>query len=683
MSANFYRDFEQAHRGGRNNIATRLSVYQPLVNWLALQGSNTPAALDLGCGRGEWLELLQHGGWAVTGVDTDAAMLEEAKLAGVADVHVNDALIYLGQCQAETFDLVSLFHVAEHVPHPYLVELLQEAKRVLKPRGMLLLETPNPENLAVGAHHFYLDPTHARPIPMGLALFCAQHCGMAESHILRMNASVYNVNAVKPTLFDVLEHSSPDYAMLSFKSSLESFNNKNGLFEILGRLNGPNLRDLCLAYDKNNSHEMQALRAELKDLKEQVAQFAQNSLLQRLFQRGKKKAPSNTVKTRRLFLDVSLSLAKEHVTGIERVSIGYLRSLAEHAHEFDFQLVPVALEQDGYGQWHYMNANSKELISFVPTDLLWCLDYYPVAAAQAAAQHLFQRLKQQGVKFTFLLHDLLPIEMPGAFPTQAYETHKNWLHVLVAYADLVVCVSSDVKQKLQAYCAQNGLPCPRAERIYSGYDFAKPAAATTPPQGQLEKILGAGVPFVLSVGTVEPRKGFQFAIKAFNALWHQGVKVNWVLVGKEGWAQLAASPEHAHECAPVREIVTELRNHPQLGERLFWLSNCSDETLATLYQRAAALLNPSLGEGYGLPLAEAMARNTPLIVSNIAVFKEVAGENAVYFEPGNSTAIAAAISQAAENQFTFPELKNSQVQPGFNDWSESAKTALKFLKSIV
>jgi glycosyltransferase involved in cell wall biosynthesis len=137
-------------------------------------------------------------------------------------------------------------------------------------------------------------------------------------------------------------------------------------------------------------------------------------------------------------------------------------------------------------------------------------------------------------------------------------------------------------------------------------------------------------PSFLTVGTVEPRKGQAQALAAFEQLWAAGVDANLVIVGKHGWM--------------VDELAARLNAHPENGKRLFWLAGVSDEMLLKLYAGSSALLAPSEGEGFGLPLIEAAQHDIPIIARSLPVFREVAGEHAYYFEGKDPADLAQAVT---------------------------------------
>ena len=219
MSDGFYRAFEDEHRGSREMIKARQSVYLPFIQPLIELYPNV-GAIDLGCGRGEWLELLTEVGFDAQGVDLDDGMLAVCRERGLK-VQTKDAIAGLNECSGESQAVVSGFHLAEHIPFDVLQTLVTEALRVLKPGGILILETPNPENIVVGTANFYLDPTHKQPIPPLLLSFLAEHLGFSQVKVIRLQGPVDLSVGRKLTVHDVLGGVSPDYAVVAQKAASE------------------------------------------------------------------------------------------------------------------------------------------------------------------------------------------------------------------------------------------------------------------------------------------------------------------------------------------------------------------------------------------------------------------------------------------------------------------------------
>lgn len=159
----FYNRLEDRYRGSREEIKRRLLKYIPDAESAAQRCGGLPV-LDIGCGRGEWLELLAGHGLKATGVDLNPVQIEEARAAGL-DVHQGDAIAWLAEAADASVSMITAHHLVEHLPFETVAWMTREALRVLAPGGILLFETPNPRNLLVSTTGFHMDPTHIRPLP--------------------------------------------------------------------------------------------------------------------------------------------------------------------------------------------------------------------------------------------------------------------------------------------------------------------------------------------------------------------------------------------------------------------------------------------------------------------------------------------------------------------------------------
>ena len=182
----WYQDLQSLHRGAPEAV---LEVQRSYLDhfrdraWLRAAG---PVA-DLGCGRGEWLSLMAQEGWMMRGVDSSARAVDEARERGL-DVELGDLVEFLEACPESSLSGVTAFQVIEHLPFGRITALMHAAFRALVPGGILLLETPNPENLQVASYSFWLDPTHRHPIPPPLIMDLSYHVGFRDGSVLRKNA---------------------------------------------------------------------------------------------------------------------------------------------------------------------------------------------------------------------------------------------------------------------------------------------------------------------------------------------------------------------------------------------------------------------------------------------------------------------------------------------------------------
>ena len=180
----FYIDFEDVFRGTHEDITERLKIYLPYIGKFI--GDTTAVVVDVGCGRGEWLALLGKQGIKATGIDLNAAMVDNCRAQGL-NAQCMDAIQYLSLQPPGSVAVVTGFHIIEHLPFDTLLALFDAALKALRPDGMVIFETPNPENLLVGACNFYCDPTHLNPIVPTVAEFIARQRGFAKAEILRLH----------------------------------------------------------------------------------------------------------------------------------------------------------------------------------------------------------------------------------------------------------------------------------------------------------------------------------------------------------------------------------------------------------------------------------------------------------------------------------------------------------------
>ena len=196
----FYEFFQKDFRGGRDEITERLSKYKVYLD--PLLESENKHVIDLGCGRGEWLELLGAWGFEAIGYDLDDGMLEHCKKHHL-NAHKGDALQALKEMKDGSKAVISSFHVIEHLTFQEIRLLFSECYRVLMPGGILILETPNTENILVMTETFWLDPSHIHPLPPGLLSFLARYHGFDLNVIIRVNERSDNKNSDNINLEDL------------------------------------------------------------------------------------------------------------------------------------------------------------------------------------------------------------------------------------------------------------------------------------------------------------------------------------------------------------------------------------------------------------------------------------------------------------------------------------------------
>jgi O-antigen chain-terminating methyltransferase len=177
-----YPAFQDQFRGTQAEVTAKLSVYLPDVDRLVRKGG----VVDVGPGRGEWLALLAGRRIPAHGVDTHEELAGLCRARGL-QVILGRAADHLASLAPGTVDMVTAFHLIEHLGTEELIELILAARQALRPGGCLLLETPNPTNLVMASCDFYNDPTHRSPLPPDLTVFLVTAHGFGQVEVRHLN----------------------------------------------------------------------------------------------------------------------------------------------------------------------------------------------------------------------------------------------------------------------------------------------------------------------------------------------------------------------------------------------------------------------------------------------------------------------------------------------------------------
>ncbi len=376
-----------------------------------------------------------------------------------------------------------------------------------------------------------------------------------------------------------------------------------------------------------------------------------------------------------LFVDISELVTKDAKTGIQRVVRSIITEWVKRPPAgVQIELV-YATTQHGYRYAKNFTAKlsgeiaenlDEEVIEFQGGDIFLGLDLqHHVVMAQ---KDYYEKLKNLGVKVWFVIYDLLPVLQPDVFPAGMLEVHQEWLEN-VTQGEGVICISDAVSKELDLWMADNVDQSARPLKnrfFHLGADVENSAPSKGISEDEyktLEKIKQQTS--FLSVGTIEPRKGHVQTLAAFELLWDEDLDVSLVLVGREGWN--------------IQKLTDQIKTHPQLGKRLFWLNGISDEFLEEIYKSCSCLLAASVGEGFGLPLIEAAQHKLPILARNLPVFEEVAQEYAQYFTGFEAVDLSEAVKE------WLSEYKENQHQKSTDmpwlTWAQSAKQLFKAILS--
>lgn len=310
-------------------------------------------------------------------------------------------------------------------------------------------------------------------------------------------------------------------------------------------------------------------------------------------------------------------------TGVDRVSLAYLRHFGEQAHA----LVRFA------GRWVELgNRDSRQLFAALRGEtaqpggvIRACVGRgYALSWRKHRDVLLFNtghsglddpayasEIEQRGLHPVFFLHDLIPVTHPEYCRPGEADKHHRRLATMLRHGRGIVMNSAATREDLLRYARQHGYSVPS--------HAVAPLAPAHLPQPATARPLTE--PYFVVLGTIEPRKNHLLLLN----LWRQLVQdlgtaaPKLVVIGQRGW-----------EC---EQVVDMLDRCPGLQDVVLEKPACSDAELATWLHHAQALLFPSFAEGFGIPLIEALLLGVPVIASDLPVFHEIAGGLPEYLDP--------------------------------------------------
>lgn len=300
---------------------------------------------------------------------------------------------------------------------------------------------------------------------------------------------------------------------------------------------------------------------------------------------------------------------------------------------------------------------------FNPGDLWWQKKYVATVAGLKA---------RTGVRIVQMIHDLYLIERPEWTPAGAVRVFAEQLHGIAPSVDCWLTSSQFVRQQVQRYLAARSVPEKPIAVLPMGWDSFDPLRDAGPDRLSDRLVLGRhgliDKPFMLSVGTIEPRKNVPALLDAADGLRARfgDALPRLVIVGGYGWK------------AP--EVRARLESGSRNGT-LLWLENLSDGDLGVLYRNALFTVMPSHGEGWGLAVQESLALGVPCIASNAGATREAGLDLATYFDPssadGLTRAMVAWISDAEALAAARARIERALATRKFPSWNDAGSVLLR------
>ena len=379
---------------------------------------------------------------------------------------------------------------------------------------------------------------------------------------------------------------------------------------------------------------------------------------------------------RRLYWNIGPLAFSDEVSGVPRVARSLLHSLMTMP-DSGYDVCPVYTAADMAGYVHARSFLRKmegdeegaaldEPVIFRDGDMLLS----PVPDVREVETHMetLKSLRASGVRVLFMVHDLIPLQHPEFCPSSFRNEFARWLP-MVSHFDGILTVSRTVAGDYRRWREKH---MPKTGPFFLGwFHLGSDMEKRFPSRGMPDNapvVLAAmkARPTFLSVSTLEPRKGYRQSLAAFERLWAGNIDVNFVIVGRQGWN--------------TGDLAGKMERHPENGRRLFWLRGISDEFLDKLYAASDCVLFASEAEGFGLAVVEGAEHGKPLILRDIPVFREIAGDHAVYFSGSSAEDLADCLEAWLHRR------KNGAVTGSEHihalSWDESARMLLSRLDEI-
>lgn len=376
---------------------------------------------------------------------------------------------------------------------------------------------------------------------------------------------------------------------------------------------------------------------------------------------------------KQLLVDVSVIVFADARTGIQRVVRALLKSLIENP-PIGYDVLPVfASANYSYryapknfslrGNFNLNAASYKKVVTVSGGDIFLGLDL----AAHVIPKYLnqFMDWKRNGVKIHILVYDLLPVLNPEWFHSKATRNFYRWLHTIAIVADSAICISKSVQTDLKLWLVDK-YAFASSTLLVNVIPMGCDIEASSPSKGLPKNAADLLIQFksrttALMVGTLEPRKGHANVLDAFEHLWRNGSDANLLIVGKPGWK--------------TEKLQNRIVSHVKLNKNLFWLDDVSDEFLEKIYPACYGLILASEGEGFGLPLAEALRHSKPILARDLPVFREIETSQISFFKYLNNNPTI--FFEVIKEWLNCNQNNNKPTQ--MHSWSESGDQ----LKSLI
>ncbi len=373
----------------------------------------------------------------------------------------------------------------------------------------------------------------------------------------------------------------------------------------------------------------------------------------------------------KIYIDVSVLTLATFVTGIQRVTQEIAIRLIE-SENAEVWLLHYNAAEDTYhridnklffkyyrekqGVKNKMITGQKVALEEIGAGTVF-FDLDAAWMSRVKRSYLLPILKSQGAKIVAHIYDIISVTHPQYCLERGVYNFMDFIGAHLQYADEMIVNAEATKAELKELSERIGVTLPRCHVIALGADFRKREAVADRQVSAALAGLAQDKPYMLMVGTVEPRKNHKLLLEAYDkGLARQGYNI--VFAGYMGWN--------------MESFEEQLKNHPDYGKGIFHFEGLGDKEISYLYQHAKFLAFCSYTEGFGLPIIEAIQRGLPVIAADIPVLREVGGEYCLWFEQDNAQSLCDTVSYYEEHEAEYNGLKKRLADFEPTKWEQSA-----------
>ena len=373
----------------------------------------------------------------------------------------------------------------------------------------------------------------------------------------------------------------------------------------------------------------------------------------------------------KLYIDISVLTLATYVTGIQRVTREVTVRFLENSN-FETVLLHYNAADNCYYRinnlsflnYYIRQKGVKEkMITKTPVKLeeiaQGCIffDLDAVWMGRIKRSYLLPVLKRQGAKIAVHIYDIIPVTHPQYCLQRGVYCFMDYIGAHLIYADVIITNAGATAGALDNLADAVKTPLPPCHIVPLGADFNHAETVWEKEVGKNISTAAMKRPFLLMVGTLEPRKNHKLLLSAYD----RGLKkmgCNLIFAGAVGWN--------------MEQFTSALNNHPDYGTHIFHFEGLNDQEIFYLYQKAQFVVFPSYTEGFGLPVVEAFVHGTPVLAADIPVLREVGKEYAVYFKQDDADELCTKVMFYTEHNAEYEKIKQKLLAYRPISWKDSA-----------